>query len=317
LANHKHLLHFGPTLKSRGSVIGFAMFRCLPSFAALCLVVSVSGPVVADDLKIRLLYAEQQVERASTLSGLRPVPEDLGLRGAELALVDNQETGKFIRDDYALEKVIAPIGKSLADELHARNGQLPDFIIVNAPAAELLRVADLPELKSKIIFNSGARDENLRETDCRQNVLHTLPSRAMLTDALAQFMLKKNWTNWLLLPGSKDNDKLFAEALRLSAAKFGLAIAAEKPWALEGDMRESAATEIPLITQGNDYDVVMVADENDDFGPLIAYNTDLPRPIAGTHGLVATGWSDVIEPWGAIQLQNRFLKLAGRGKSVL
>jgi ABC transporter substrate binding protein (PQQ-dependent alcohol dehydrogenase system) len=78
-------------------------------------------------------------------------------------------------------------------------------------------------------------------------------------------------------------------------------------------MRESAATEIPLITQGSDYDAVVVADENDDFGPLIAYNTDLPRPVLGTHGLVATGWSDVIEPWGAIQLQNRFVKLSGRG----
>jgi len=59
--------------------------------------------------------------------------------------------------------------------------------------------------------------------------------------------------------------------------------------------------------------VVMVADEEDDFGALIQYNTDSPRIVAGTHGLVATGWSEVIEPWGAIQLQNRFRKMAKRG----
>jgi len=56
----------------------------------------------------------------------------------------------------------------------------------------------------------------------------------------------------------------------------------------------------------------MVADESNDFGPLIAYNTDLPRPVAGTHGLEATGWSGVIEPWGAVQLQNDFVAQAKR-----
>ena len=57
---------------------------------------------------------------------------------------------------------------------------------------------------------------------------------------------------------------------------------------------------------------MLIADENDDFGPLIAYNTWLPRPVAGTHGLIAAGWSAAIEPWGAVQLQNRFRELAGR-----
>jgi ABC transporter substrate binding protein (PQQ-dependent alcohol dehydrogenase system) len=56
----------------------------------------------------------------------------------------------------------------------------------------------------------------------------------------------------------------------------------------------------------------VVADENDDFGPLIPYNTFYARPVAGTQGLRPTGWSNVIETWGARQLQNRFEALAGR-----
>lgn len=265
----------------------------------------------ADGLKIRVLYAEQQVERPATLSGLHPVPDDLGIPGAELGLVDDRETGRFIHDEFTLEREIVPVGQSLAQVLRSRQASLPQFIVVNAPATELLKVADA--LKDKTIFNISVRDENVREEECRANLLHVLPSRSMLTDALAQFLLVKKWTNWLLLPGPTDNDKAFADALRQSAVKFGHVIVAEKPWTLEGDMRESAATEIPLITQGADYDAVMVADESDDFGALISYNTDLPRIVAGTHGLVATGWSDVVEPWGAIQLQNRFVKLAGRG----
>jgi ABC transporter substrate binding protein (PQQ-dependent alcohol dehydrogenase system) len=298
-------------------MLAFNMFRILHIQFSLYLVMLLGIPAYAENLKIRILYAEQQLERPATLSGMHPIPSDQGWRGAELALADNNEGGKFTRDEYVFDKIIAPAGKSLSDEIRGHAEMLADYIIVNAPAAELLKLADLPEMKNKIIFNAGSRDENLREEDCRGNMFHTLPSRSMLTDSLAQFMLKKNWLKWLLLPGSKSNDHLFADALRNSASKFGLNIVAEKPWSLEGDMRETAATEIPIITQGSEYDVVMVADENDDFGSLISYNTDLPRPVAGTHGLVATGWSDVIEPWGAIQLQNRFVKLAGRGMNEI
>jgi ABC transporter substrate binding protein (PQQ-dependent alcohol dehydrogenase system) len=267
---------------------------------------------IADGLHINILYAEQKIEHPATLSGLHPLPEDRGFQGAILALEDNNETGRFTSDAFELAKVIAPVGESLAVTLQEK-AILPNLILVNAPAAELLKIADLPALKNKIIFNVASRDEALREENCRSNMLHTIPSRQMLTDAIAQYLLIKKWTNWLLLPGSTVEDKAYAEALRSSALKFGHTIVAEKPWALEGDMRESAASEIPLITQGQEYDAVLVADEADDFGALIQYNTDLPRIVAGTHGLVAAGWSDVVEPWGAIQLQNRFAKQAHRG----
>jgi ABC transporter substrate binding protein (PQQ-dependent alcohol dehydrogenase system) len=261
--------------------------------------------------EVRILYVEQTVERPVTLSGLTPVPDDLGLKGAELATLQNAGAGKFLSLDFKLETLIAKTGESVAVLLATRT-DLPHAIIINAPAEDVLRIADLPNLQGKLLFNASSRDENLREEDCRANLLHTIPSRSMLADALAQYLRQKRWENWLLLPGPTAADKAFNTALKKSAEKFGFTITAEKPWALEGDMRETAGTEIPLITQGTDYDVVMVSDESNDFGPLIAYNTDLPRPVAGTHGLVATGWSSVIEPWGAIQLQNDFETLAHR-----
>jgi ABC transporter substrate binding protein (PQQ-dependent alcohol dehydrogenase system) len=289
------------------------MLKFCKLLATVCFVMLCSDQAFADGLNINILYAEQKVERPATLSGLHPVPEDQGLRGAQLALIDDLETGQFTKDVFVIEKVIAPIGSSLADAIASKKENMPDFIVVNAPADELLKIADLPALKDKIIFNISSRDESVREEKCRANVLHTIPSRAMLTDAVAQFLLVKKWVNVLLLAGQQPNDLAYAEAFRNSATKFGLTITADKSWALEGDLRETAANEIPLITQGTNYDVVALADENDDFGSQIAFNTDLPRPIVGTHGLVATGWSDVIEPWGAVQLQNRFVKLAGRG----
>jgi ABC transporter substrate binding protein (PQQ-dependent alcohol dehydrogenase system) len=284
--------------------------RCF-GIALLALKVAVCAVHAETAQHIHILYAEQKFERPPTLSGLIPVPGDLGLRGVDLAMTQNNGAGKFTAKNFVLETLVVKSGDSLSQQLAAMKN-VPEAIIINAPAAEILKIADLPAMQDKLLFNASSRDENLREEDCRANLLHTLPTRSMLTDALAQFMRQKRWDNWLLLPGPTAADQAYNAALKRSAEKFAFTITAEKPWALEGDMRETAGTEIPLITQGTDYDVVMVADEDNDFGPLIAYNTDLPRPIAGTHGLVATGWSNVIEPWGAIQLQNDFQAMAQR-----
>jgi ABC transporter substrate binding protein (PQQ-dependent alcohol dehydrogenase system) len=65
--------------------------------------------------------------------------------------------------------------------------------------------------------------------------------------------------------------------------------------------------EIPRFTEGfPDHDVILVADETDDFGRYIEHNAWLPRPVAGSDGMVPTAWAPVIESWGAVQLQNRF-----------
>ena len=67
------------------------------------------------------------------------------------------------------------------------------FVILNVPAKELVKIADLPSAQNVLIFNAGAPDDSLRNEDCRPNVLHLLPSRAMLADALAQYLVKKRW----------------------------------------------------------------------------------------------------------------------------
>lgn len=71
-------------------------------------------------------------------------------------------------------------------------------------------------------------------------------------------------------------------------------------------------TAIPAFTRVADYDVLVVADETDEFGGYLFGRTALPRPVAGTHGLVATSWDVTNEQWGATQLQDRFRKRFGR-----
>ena len=72
-----------------------------------------------------------------------------------------------------------------------------------------------------------------------------------------------------------------------------------------------------MFTQGVDHDILVVADEFGEFGEYLAYRTWLPRPVAGTQGLIPTSWHRTHEQWGAAQLQSRFLKAAGRQMTPL
>lgn len=262
--------------------------------------------------EIIITYLQQRVDRPPVLSNLDPVPDDLGRAGAELGLKDNITTGRFLGQSYTLETVAVEPDGDLAAAARTALARSP-YLVLDAPADALLQIADLAQARGALLFNTAAPDLPLRDGDCRANLLHTLPSLAMRADALMQFARLKRWDRLAMIAGTHPGDAAFAEALRRSAAKFGLTIGAEKTWAFDADMRRSAAQEVPLFTQDlGDYDLLLIADELGDFGRYIAFNTWRPRPVAGSEGLAPVAWSRVVEQWGAAQLQSRFADLAGR-----
>ena len=68
---------------------------------------------------------------------------------------------------------------------------------------------------------------------------HTAPTRTMLADGLAQYLIWKQWRSWVLLYGSHDRDQLFADALRRAATRFGGEIVAEKEFKDTGTARRT------------------------------------------------------------------------------
>ena len=72
-----------------------------------------------------------------------------------------------------------------------------------------------------------------------------------------------------------------------------------------------------MFTQFKDHDVLLVADEQDEFGEYLPYRTTRARLVAGTQGLHPTSWHRTQEQWGATQIQRRFSKLAGRSMTEL
>jgi ABC transporter substrate binding protein (PQQ-dependent alcohol dehydrogenase system) len=244
------------------------------------------------------------------------MPEDEGLAGARQAVRDNNTTGAFTGQRFVLDEAVLGGEESAVDAARALAARGVGSIVLDLPAPDVLAVSDALADAGTILLNAAASDDRLRGADCRRNLLHVAPSRAMLTDALAQFLAFKRWRKLFLIVGPQPGDQLYAEAVKRSARKFGLAIAAEKPWEF-GPLARSksdlpATAEALVFTRGVDYDVALVADEAGDFGDYVAFRTWDPRPVAGTQGLTATTWHPALEAWGATQAQSRFLRSAGR-----
>lgn len=140
----------------------------------------------------------------------------------------------------------------------------------------------------------------------------------MLADALVQYLIFKQWRNLLLIVGHGDGDRDFANDIKHAALKFNAHIVEEKAWTFVPGARRTDTghfgiqAEVGRFTQGIRYDVLIVSDEEDEFGDDLSYRTFDPRPIAGTQGLVPSAWARPHEQWGATQLQDRFLHQAKR-----
>jgi ABC transporter substrate binding protein (PQQ-dependent alcohol dehydrogenase system) len=294
-----------------------AIFVTIFAFAAIPVALA------ADALKVPLGYLGH-AKRSEAISLVEQPAADDGIAGARLAVQDNNTTGKFIDQSFSLE--IMRLNAS--DDPVAAAMQLAErgisLFVTDLPADTLLKLADAGRERGLVFFNAGASDDRLRQEDCRANVVHVAPSRFMLADALAQYLVWKRWRRWFLVVGSHDADKLYAAAVRRAAGRFGAKISQERVFEDTGGARRSDSglaqiqSQIPLFTQSApDYDVLIAADESQVFAPYLPYRTSDPRPVAGSAGLVPTSWDAAHDQWGAIQLQNRFRRSSSRRMTAL
>ena len=259
-----------------------------------------------------IIFISKEREVPPVLSNLDPILEDEGFYGVKLALEDNLTTGRFLGHDYKAEFHRILLDENLVSEFEKLLKKGKKFFVVDFNESELLSLMKIPGIEKALIFNTRAKNDSLRNENCKKNFFHIPPSYSILADALTQYLVKKKWKKWFLITGPKKNDKLYSQALRDSAKKFNIKIKEEKTWDFTSDLRRTAGKEVPIFTKGSNYDVMIVADEAGEFGEYLAYRTWDPRPIAGTQGLKPNSWHRTHEQWGATQMQNRFRRESGR-----
>ncbi|MBZ3694208.1 ABC transporter substrate-binding protein [Phyllobacterium calauticae] len=253
------------------------------------------------------------------LSVLDIPPRDEGVAGANVAISDNNTTGKFLGQQFTLDVTETKFNADVVPAFKEMVARGDRFILADVSAKQLLSIADIAKDAGVLLFNIGATDDILREEECRPNVFHTAPTRSMLADGLAQYLVWKQWRKWVLLYGSHENDKLYADAVRRAASRFGATIVEERLYEDRGTARRTDSgvvlvqQQMPVFTQNlPEHDVVIVADESEVFGSYVPYRTWTPRPVVGTAGLVASSWHPASEQWGGVQIQSRFAKMTGR-----
>jgi ABC transporter substrate binding protein (PQQ-dependent alcohol dehydrogenase system) len=289
----------------------------------ICLSGLVTDALAADPVEIGIGYLRRAGIRPTLSMAEQPAEND-GVAGARLAIEDNNTTGKFLNQHFTLEESRLKDSDDAAKAATALADRNIGFIITDLPADSMLRAADAIRNRGTVLFNAGAIDDRLREEDCRTNVIHVAPTRSMLADGLAQYLVWKQWKRWMMVVGSHDEDRLFAEALRRSAARFGAKLVQERVFEDTGGARrtDSGVTliqrQMPVFTQqAPTYDILVAADESEVFASFLPYRTWDPRPVAGSAGLVPKSWDPAQDQWGAVQMQNRFVKLNSRRMTAL
>jgi len=268
--------------------------------------------IKAEVLEVNILYLEQKVKKPPVLSNVIEEAKDSGIKGAEIAIKDSNKTARFMNQKYILQKEKSKDENKLiaSFENFVKDGGV--FVILNVGDELLEKISNHSLAQNIILFNSTNKSSKFRQTLCKPNLLHTIASDAMLYDALVQFLIKRNWKEWLLVKGDRPEDKKIEEAIKRAAKRFSGKIVEEKAWNFDTDIRRKAQSEMPSFTQSKEHDVILVADYYNDFGEYLYFNTWKPRPIAGTSGLTPVTWHKVIESWGAAQMQKRFEKFAKR-----
>jgi ABC transporter substrate binding protein (PQQ-dependent alcohol dehydrogenase system) len=296
------------------------MIRLLVALMALTALVT--SALATDPVEIGIGYLRRADVR-QTLSLVDQPAENDGVAGARLAIEDNNTTGRFLNQHFTLEEVRLKQGED-ASKAAVALAERVAFIIADLPADALLKAADAIRDRGTGLFNAAATDDRLREEDCRANVIHVAPTRSMLADALAQYLVWKQWKRWLMVVGSHPEDKLYAEALRRAAARFGAKIVQERVFEDTGGARRTDSgvaliqRQMPVFTQqAPAYDILIAADENEVFAPYLPFRTWDPRPVAGSAGLEPKSWDAAHDQWGAVQIQNRFQKLNSRHMTAL
>ena len=148
-----------------------------------------------------------------------------------------------------------PMSRNSSKRLSRKIAAGYSFFAADMEPEALLKLADAFTGKDALILNIGSADDSLREENCRANVVHLPPTRTMLADALAQYFAWKQWRNWFLISGPQPEDKLFADAIRRAAKRFGAKIVEEREFKYEAGSRradggfEQVQQQIPGFTQ--------------------------------------------------------------------
>ena len=286
----------------------------------LCLVLGIAGnaAMAAERQPFDFLYVSLEGDPAyrpgRAYTGLVLRDRYAPRAGAESALKEVRIIGRSVGRNFGLKIVPVEDPSAIVAEVEkAIRGVRSQVILLDLPLEPFLEtVRAFGRRHDLILFNIRHSGNSLRGQNCAPALFHTLPSTRMLTDAIGQYLKSRGWDRILVLAGEGAQDRALADGFEQSAGKFGLTIAGRRAFVLSNDPREREKNNIRLLTGGERYDVIFLADTQGEFGRYVPFGSFLARPVVGTEGLVPSAWHWTWERHGAPQLNQRFDRKAKR-----
>ena len=88
-----------------------------------------------------------------------------GRAGAEVGVADNNTTGRFLQQNFALQTMEVRTEQDPVAALDTMIGKGIRLVVTDRPAADVLKLADAGAPHGVTIFNAGAPDDSIRERE--------------------------------------------------------------------------------------------------------------------------------------------------------
>jgi ABC transporter substrate binding protein (PQQ-dependent alcohol dehydrogenase system) len=239
-------------------------------------------------------------------------PRESPFAGAQVGMDEAQALSRVLKIDFALERITVKSAQEVTPAVTQALERGIHFFIVDAPAEAFRPLATAVRGREVLLFNATAPDDWLRRDLCAREIVHTLPSLAMTSDALMQHLVSRKWRDILVLQGPLPADIATTKAFENSVKKFGARIIANRPFKPGTDPREREQNNPLLLTAGTrDYDVIFIADDAFEFARQVPYQTVRARPVVGAIDLEPVAWHWTWEHNGAPQINVRFNRASG------
>ena len=175
------------------------------------------------------LDGDGRYEAPRAYAGIDVRPRFRPVDGAILSVRESKVIGRALNLEFSLKRARADTAAALAREMDRLKAEAGiGFFVADLPADVLTALGDHAEGRDMLLFNVSAPDDALRADACAATIMHVVPSRAMLADAMAQFLVASRWREILILKGEFPEDAAIAGAFT-PFHQF------RSPWALRCD----------------------------------------------------------------------------------
>lgn len=235
------------------------------------------------------------------------------IAGAKLGLKDIKPFQRMAKVKFKLMSLrIKNIDTAANDILNHINSNNIKIILLDLPAIEISNVVNKISNLNLAVINISSKNNELRSSNCNQNLFHTIPSERMLSDSLAQYLSDKKWRKVLVLTGPLEIDKAKSESFIESAKQFGLKIVDNRNFLLGNDPRARDQNDLDFLTGSAKYDAVYISDTHKEFSYGVPFATHIPSAVIGSSGLTPRAWHWSYLRHGAPQVHGRFERMNQR-----